>query len=216
MENQAEAISRMAKDAVQAMISQKEESLADVVEERMRKKEKKLVQPEFRNEGNKDQYKHQKAIWENMEDVGKAIKRKDMDKAENLINEGKKLVLKRIKLIKPADREDWGTVKEYVSDDLASDTEDEKALAKAIKSAAAKKEKRKRFRASTSTNRSKASPRSNSTRTSLGPMHYQRNTDNNKPRGNCWSCGKIGHFQWQCFVNQKRDSKFNSSSNTRM
>ena len=111
MGNQAEAISRMAKDAVQAMISQKEESLADVVEERMRKKEKKLVQPEFRNEGNKDQYKHQKAIWENMEDVGKAIKRKDMDKAENLINEGKKLVLKIIKLIKLADREDWGTVK---------------------------------------------------------------------------------------------------------
>ena len=99
MENQAEAISRMAKDAVQAMTSQKEESLADVVEERMRKKEKKLVQPEFRNEGNKDQCKHQKAIWENMEDVGKDIKRKDMDKAENLINEGKKHVLKRIKLI---------------------------------------------------------------------------------------------------------------------
>ena len=50
-----------------------------------------------------------------------------------------------MKLIKIADRENWGTVKEYMSDNLASDTDDEKALAKAIKTAAAKREKRKKF-----------------------------------------------------------------------
>ena len=51
---------------------------------------------------------------ENLEGVEKALKRKDGNKAMELVTEGKNLIEKRIKLIKLADREDWAAVKENV------------------------------------------------------------------------------------------------------
>ena len=108
-------------------------------------------------------------------------------------------------MIKIADREGWETVKEYVSDDLAFDTEDEKLLAKAIMQAAAKKEKRKRQKTNLSAH-GKPSLRS----TNYGNFRqaaYRRSYEP-KPQGTCWSCGKIGHFQWQCYTKQKRDTKY--------
>ena len=52
-----------------------------------------------------------------MTETDRAVKRgggggRGIKKALDLIDEGKKLVQKRMKLIKIADREDWGTVKE--------------------------------------------------------------------------------------------------------
>ena len=63
-----------------------------------------------------------------------------------LVSEGKKLIKKRQKLIKIADRskDGWLIVQEYESDDLASDSEDEKKLRKA-KNAVEKKRKEVRF-----------------------------------------------------------------------
>ena len=49
-----------------------------------------------------------------------------------------------MKLIRIAERDGWDTVREYMSDDVASGSEDEKSLTKAIKTAAAKKEKLKK------------------------------------------------------------------------
>ena len=59
-----------------------------------------------------------------------------------LVSEGKKLLKKRQKLIKIADRskDGWLIVQEYESDDLASDSKDEKKLRKA-KNAVEKKRK---------------------------------------------------------------------------
>ena len=89
MESQAETITRMANEAIQPVMGQNEERLADELEERLRKKEKR-AHTEFTSEGNKQQYIHQKELLENLEDVDKALKRKDVDKATDLINEGKK------------------------------------------------------------------------------------------------------------------------------
>ena len=204
IQNQADAVTRLATDAVQAVMGRNEERLADDLEERLRKKDKR-EKVEFKNEGNKDQYKHQKELLENMEGVEKAIRRNDATKASELIEEGKKLIEKRIKLIKIADREDWGTVKEYVSDDLASDTEDEKALTKAIKQATAKREKKKKQKPYSPMNR-RPSVRS---RSYGNPRQapYRRRYEF-KPQTECWSCA--GHMQWQCYTNQKRDLKFDN------
>ncbi|KAK3742011.1 hypothetical protein QZH41_019859, partial [Actinostola sp. cb2023] len=51
---------------------------------------------------------------------------------DKLITEGKKLIKKRQKLIRIADKakDGWRVVEEYVSDELASDTDDEKRLKK--------------------------------------------------------------------------------------
>ena len=205
-ENQADTVARMAKEAIEGIMKEKQTNLADELEERILKKEK-LTEPVFKNEGNKNQFKHQKAIWENMETIEKAVKSKDMDKALKQIAEGKKLVLKRIKLIKLAEREDWGTVKEYMSDDLASGTDDEKAINKAIKSAATKREKRRKYRASAPTSRS----RNDSHRLFRKPgAQFLKSSDTT--RQTCCSCGKIGHFSWQCYANPKRDSAFSRSA----
>ena len=109
--------------------------------------------------------------------------------------------MKRMKLIKIAEREDWGTVMEYASDDLADDTDDEKHLARAIKSSAAKKEKAKKRRL--------ASNRGNMTykKRFYKGESYRRNYNqyDYKPRGACWTCGKIGHTQRTCWRNHRRD-----------
>jgi len=62
----------------------------------------------------------------------------------DLTKEGKKIIHKRQKLIKIADKctDGWQVVEEYESDELASDSEDEKKLKKA-KEAAGKKRKAK-------------------------------------------------------------------------
>ena len=126
-----------------------------------------------------------------MQADNKALDRQDIAKAKDLLDQGKNLIKKRIKLLRIADREDWDTVKEYVSDDLASDTEDEKELAKAIKAAAAKKEKRKTQKPKVG-NRKLGTFRSRQFRTSVA----RRNPDP-KPHGPCWTCGKIVHTQSQ-------------------
>ena len=70
----------------------------------------------------------------------------DINLAKEALAEGKKLLLRRIKLIRFADRENWVAVNEYLSDELASDSEDEKHMSRAIKSANTKIEKRKKVR----------------------------------------------------------------------
>merc|ERR1712121_376024 len=79
-----------------------------------------------------------------MEDVERALNRKQIVKAQEALNRGKSIIKRRMKLIRLADREDWDTVREYVSDELASDTEDEKQIEKAIRVVSAKRQKFKR------------------------------------------------------------------------
>ena len=64
------------------------------------------------------------------------------DKISTLVSEGRKLIHKRQKLIKIADRckDGWQVVEEYESDELASNSEDEKKLKKAKEAAGRKKE----------------------------------------------------------------------------
>ena len=203
MERQGDTVARMADEAVERFMTHQQGKINDQIEERIRSKEK-TRQPVFTSEGNKDQFKHQKDVLENLEDVETALSRNDVEKAKELIDEGKKLVKKRMKLIKIADREDWDTVKEYVSDDLASDTDDEKDLSKAIKLAAAKKEKRKKLKSRQLETRKGAFRGRYFRPTSARSYSRGYSQGHNKPPTLCWSCGKSGHMQWQCY--QKYDN----------
>ena len=66
----------------------------------------------------------------------------DPEKVRELTTKAKEMIRKRQKLIKIADKnkDGWLVVEEYESDDLASDTDDEKRIKKA-KSAAEKRRK---------------------------------------------------------------------------
>ena len=65
-------------------------------------------------------------------------------KISTLVSEGRKLIHKRQKLIKIADRckDGWQVVEEYESDELASNSEDEKKLKKAKEAASRKRKAR--------------------------------------------------------------------------
>ena len=105
----------------------------------------------FQRRGNQQQYDHAKECMATLEQIDKHLDRSDVAKAKRSLENGKVLLNKRIKLIRIADREGWGTVTEYLTEDLASDSEGEKHLQKAIKAAAAKQERtRKSFTAPSS------------------------------------------------------------------
>ena len=93
-----------------------------------------------------------------------------------------------------------------MSDDLASDTDDEKDIVKAIKASSAKKEKRKKLRVR------QVGSKMGMKKTFRGNYFAQneaRKSNYGKPQGTCWTCGKIGHLQWQCFRNvNRRDNVF--------
>ena len=67
-----------------------------------------------------------------------------MERAKERLSSGKNLIYKKSKHIKLADREDlgWQVVKFYESDDLTSDSEDEKYINRAKREATAASKKR--------------------------------------------------------------------------
>ena len=67
-----------------------------------------------------------------------------MERCQEKIAEGKKIILKLQKLLGIADREEgrWEVVKCYLSDNPASNSEDDKQISRARREAAANKKKR--------------------------------------------------------------------------
>jgi len=122
------------------------------------------------------------------------------DKIQDSLNEGKKLLRKRMKLIKLADRENWVTVKAYVSDDMASDSEDEKRINRAIRTANSKIEKQRKLK------RRGIPPRITfqDTRRLVRPNLGRFDTSKSKDLLSCWNCGRSGHFSMQCPFNKRK------------
>ena len=79
-----------------------------------------------------------------MESALVALGNNDVEQANENLNAGKKLILKRLKAIKIADREEfgWAVVRHYESDEIASNTEDEKDIGRARRAAATEVKKR--------------------------------------------------------------------------
>ena len=101
--------------------------------------------PEFKNKGNKIRYETNNSIMEKkIDEAISAIERGIIERCQEKLAEGKKIILKQQKLLRIADREEdgWEVVKCYLSDGLASDSEDEKQLSKARREAATNKKKR--------------------------------------------------------------------------
>ena len=166
-------------------------------------KRRKLDSIELKSKGNKKQLQFCKEL---METVENAFDNADIDvnKTKEALAEGKKLILRRIKLIRIADRETWDAVNEYESDELASDEEDEKHLNRAIRAANAKIEKRKKLRSARNRAGASYSNRGFGSDATKSREPFQRrafSTPQSYPVSQnraCWSCGKIGHFAANC------------------
>ena len=83
-------------------------------------------------------------ILKKINDANNSIEKGHIERCQEKLQEGKALVLKQQKLIRIANGEEggWEVAKCYLSDDLASDSEDEKLLNKARREAASNKNKR--------------------------------------------------------------------------
>ena len=127
---------------------------------------------------------------ENSQTVEAAVKRARHDRYEFKSKGNKQQYDKRMKVIKMADKSQysWATVEEYLSDELASDTDDEKRIirsenraAKKAKEAKKKKTNRNRFNyrpnaASTSANFQRANQ-------STSQMQFSRSEPYWRPHG---------------------------------
>ena len=84
----------------------------------------------FQSKGNEQHFEHAESILGKLESAKDALNADATSKAKTAIEEGIALVTKRMKVIKIVDKSQysWATVQEYLSDELASDSEDEKRL----------------------------------------------------------------------------------------
>ena len=84
----------------------------------------------FQSKGNEPHFEHAESILGKLESAKDALNADATSKAKTAIEEGIALVTKRMKVIKIAHKSQysWATVQEYLSDELASDSEDEKRL----------------------------------------------------------------------------------------
>ena len=101
------------------------------------------VQPEnyvFKNKGDEQQFNFNRKVIRTSTAVVKALESGNIGKAKEELNEGISLLTNRQKIIKLADKSEfgWATVQEHVCDDLVDDEADVSKIKKAAKRAAAK------------------------------------------------------------------------------
>ena len=144
----------------------------------------------LKGKGNKHQFEFCQNLTTTLDEVDENITNNKLEDAKIALENGKNLIRKRMKLIKLADREDWATVAEYMSDDMASDSEDEKRINRARRAATAKLEKQKKLRVQRfKTNRSYYN---------RPPYSSPEARQNDHPKRQCWGCNRFGHFYSQC------------------
>ena len=82
-------------------------------------------------------------MLDKFDEASDALKAKSCDKVKAPLDSGTEVVSKRIKVIKMADKSDfgWPTVNEYLSDELASNPDDEKRMYRAERKAERKTRK---------------------------------------------------------------------------
>ena len=69
-------------------------------------------------------------MLDKLDGASDALKRKSYEKVKGALESGTELVSKRVKAIKLANKSEfgWATVNEYLSDELASGSDDEKKM----------------------------------------------------------------------------------------
>ena len=169
------------------------------------------TRPVFRKMSNEDQYKAATKTLEYLEDAKDSLESKDVQKAQQAIEEGIVTVKERQKLILLADQSKygWNTVKEYKQHELAENSEDEKKIYKA-EARAARRSRRNLSGRSLSNHRSVSTSSTVSSQQSAIPtiISARGSSDRGalaspKPSpGTCFACGKSGHWRSSCPLNQ--------------
>ena len=173
------------------------------------------VQPEthvFKKKGNEQQFNFNRKVIKRSSAAVRALESGNIGKAKEELNEGISLLNNRQKIIKLADKSEfgWATVQEYVCDDLADDEADASKIKKAEKRAAVKlktlQEKKRKssakfsFSAPSPSNASRIGGAFGSFPSTGSYFRPQGRYSGNIFRGSdlCFRCGKSGHWASSC------------------
>ena len=159
------------------------------------------IEYEFKSIGNKDKFRHTEKLNAMVESAIASIKVGDLNSGLDLLSSVLELNKQRQKLIKVADRstQGWATVKEYITDELADDSGDEKRLKKAEKSAAAKKAELKKSKAKPTRPSQYSHGAPSRAPYSFRPFATSRFSSPYRPESRtCFQCGITGHVRTSC------------------
>ncbi|XP_068751036.1 uncharacterized protein [Montipora capricornis] len=133
-----------------------------------------------KRKGNQQQLDHVHDVLETFDDATDTLKAGAHERVKRSLEEGTKLVSKRIKAIKLADKSEFGwlTVNEYLSDELASDSDDEKRMYRSEKRAERKVNEKLKQKRSRPQRRASSSYRTTSSYSS----RKERSDDRFEPR----------------------------------
>ena len=83
-----------------------------------------------KRKGNQQQLDHSLQVLDKLDEASDALKQKSYEKVKVTLESSTELFATRVKAIKLADKSKfgWATVNEYLSDELASDSDDEKRI----------------------------------------------------------------------------------------
>ena len=153
----------------------------------------------FTNNINKNNHSFCKQINDLWERTDRALQENNPEKARGYAQQGKTLTKKRLKLLRIADTDGWDTALAYVSDDLASNSDDEKRLKAARRAAQTKRQSGKRRDRTSFYDSEKRNERSSNR--PEGDYTWRSKNFRPKPKSDakiCWSCGKFSHFSSSC------------------
>ena len=197
LENQAQVVSNQEiLNAIQHL-----QHKVDVTSKRQRLSETAVS---FKSEGNKDQHTHSAKIATLLDSALGSLELGDITSTKSTLQETLEAVKQRQKLIKLADRSPlgWATIKEYLTDNLADDSDDEKRLRKAEKSAVSKRvdaAKKTKSNSKFSTNRYSLSTAPPVHQSSFRRFPYNFTTPSfGVDRRMCFQCGITGHVRTNC------------------
>ena len=172
----------------------------------------------FRFEGNKKQFYFNSDLAEKVKSAFNALGKREFDLVKSYLEELDSDIKKRNKLIRLADESaaGWDLVNEYLSDELASGSEDEKRIRRAEQRALRKRSQRQHQKAKP-TKQGLSQPQSSTTTTAFAGQPQPNSRFNSrsfgafsKPRPGdiCFASGQQGHWRSQCQVNlQARSSR---------
>ena len=159
--------------------------------------------PEFHFAGNKKQYQLKKEV---LEKIDEALAMDDGEDRTKKPNEGKDLLVERNKHILLAEKYGWDTVACYTANPLASDSDHEKKIRKAVKESKQLREEKKKAASSKVLKVKRVIPRASERRVILKrinasyvtPLVAGKQSQPHDGRSVCFRCFKPGHFAREC------------------